>query len=196
MNNSQVRVESRWEETGKSLEGWIWSAPTRSGLVESSSLRKQHQNAAVVQGPSICALQLAPQFRLQDWPRVAATSGRCRDVFAALDGAWIPTECNGFSSKGAPNCAPTFPLSRLGLGRATGFLRPAWSIQVDCEAAWTPSVSPRFSVKLPANPVKRAEIPRTRSDSRDSDCSLFVEDAAATVLARSRSDSAPKESAS
>jgi integrase len=38
-------LESRWEAAGKPLEGWIWSAPTRSGHVESSSLRKQHQNA-------------------------------------------------------------------------------------------------------------------------------------------------------
>ena len=38
-------LESRWEETGKPLEGWIWSAPTRSGHAESSNLRKQHQNA-------------------------------------------------------------------------------------------------------------------------------------------------------
>ena len=38
-------LESRWEAAGKPLDGWIWSAPTRSGHVESSSLRKQHQNA-------------------------------------------------------------------------------------------------------------------------------------------------------
>ena len=56
-------LESRWEAAGKPLDGWIWSAPTRSGHVESSSLRKQHQNALrIVQGPTICPLQLAPQF--------------------------------------------------------------------------------------------------------------------------------------
>jgi len=38
-------LESRWEAAGRPLEGWIWSAPTRSGHVESSSLRKQHQCA-------------------------------------------------------------------------------------------------------------------------------------------------------
>jgi integrase len=38
-------LESRWEVAGKPLEGWIWPAPTSSGHVESSSLRKQHQNA-------------------------------------------------------------------------------------------------------------------------------------------------------
>jgi integrase len=38
-------LESRWETADKPREGWIWSAPTRSGHVESSSLRKQHQHA-------------------------------------------------------------------------------------------------------------------------------------------------------
>jgi len=38
-------LESRWEAAGKPQDGWIWSAPTRSGHVESFSLRKQHQNA-------------------------------------------------------------------------------------------------------------------------------------------------------
>jgi integrase len=35
-------LESRWEVAGKLLEGWVWPAPTRSGHVEPSSLRKQH----------------------------------------------------------------------------------------------------------------------------------------------------------
>ena len=38
-------LESRWDGAGKPLDGWIWPAPTRSGHVEPSSLRKQHQNA-------------------------------------------------------------------------------------------------------------------------------------------------------
>jgi integrase len=38
-------LETRWEATGKPAEGWIWSAPTRSGHVESSSLKKQHARA-------------------------------------------------------------------------------------------------------------------------------------------------------
>jgi integrase len=33
----------RWEAAGKPAEGWIWAAPTRSGHVESSSLKKQHR---------------------------------------------------------------------------------------------------------------------------------------------------------
>jgi len=35
-------LETRWEAAGKPLEGWVWPAPTRSGHVESSSLKKQH----------------------------------------------------------------------------------------------------------------------------------------------------------
>jgi integrase len=38
-------LESRWNVAGKPTDGWIWPAPTRSGHAESSSLRKQHQNA-------------------------------------------------------------------------------------------------------------------------------------------------------
>jgi integrase len=38
-------LETRWEATGKPAEGWIWNAPTRSGHVESSSLKKQHAKA-------------------------------------------------------------------------------------------------------------------------------------------------------
>ena len=35
-------LESRWERARRPTEGWIWPAPTRSGHVEPSSLRKQH----------------------------------------------------------------------------------------------------------------------------------------------------------
>lgn len=33
-------LETRWESTGKPPEGWVWSAPTQSGHMESSSLKK------------------------------------------------------------------------------------------------------------------------------------------------------------
>jgi integrase len=36
-------LETRWEAAGRPADGWIWAAPTRSGHVESSSLKKQHQ---------------------------------------------------------------------------------------------------------------------------------------------------------
>jgi integrase len=35
-------LESRWEKAGKPIEGWVWPAQTRSGHLESSSLKKQH----------------------------------------------------------------------------------------------------------------------------------------------------------
>ena len=38
-------VEARWERAGKPVEGWVWPAPTRSGHIESSSLKKQHAKA-------------------------------------------------------------------------------------------------------------------------------------------------------
>jgi integrase len=35
-------LEGRWERAGKPAEGWIWPAPTRTGHVEVSSIRKHH----------------------------------------------------------------------------------------------------------------------------------------------------------
>jgi integrase len=35
-------LESRWDAADKPDEGWVWPAPTRSGHIEPSSLRKQH----------------------------------------------------------------------------------------------------------------------------------------------------------
>jgi integrase len=35
-------LELRWEGHGKPGEGWVWPAPTRSGHVQHSSLKKQH----------------------------------------------------------------------------------------------------------------------------------------------------------
>jgi integrase len=35
-------LQARWENAGKSEDGWVWPAPTRSGHVESCSLKKQH----------------------------------------------------------------------------------------------------------------------------------------------------------
>jgi integrase len=38
-------LETRWEAAGRPLEGWVWVAPTLSGHVEASSLKKQHAKA-------------------------------------------------------------------------------------------------------------------------------------------------------
>src|SRR5262249_53281230 len=38
-------LEARWNAAGKPLEGFVWPAPTESGHVEPSTLRKQHATA-------------------------------------------------------------------------------------------------------------------------------------------------------
>jgi integrase len=38
-------LEARWVAASKPLEGWVWPAPTQSGHMESSSLKKQHLKA-------------------------------------------------------------------------------------------------------------------------------------------------------
>jgi integrase len=43
-------LESRWEAQGRPSEGWVWPAPTRSGHIEASSLKKQHGRALRVPG--------------------------------------------------------------------------------------------------------------------------------------------------
>jgi integrase len=43
-------LEQRLEYAGKPLEGWVWPAPTRSGHVEPSSLKKQHRKALPIAG--------------------------------------------------------------------------------------------------------------------------------------------------
>jgi hypothetical protein len=43
-------LENRWDRIGKPLEGWIWLAPTLSGHVEPSSLKKQHRKALGLAG--------------------------------------------------------------------------------------------------------------------------------------------------
>jgi integrase len=43
-------LEERWESAGKPAEGWIWPAPTQSGHVEPSSLKKRHRKALRIAG--------------------------------------------------------------------------------------------------------------------------------------------------
>jgi integrase len=38
-------LHARWEGAGSPKEGWVWSAPTRSGHFEKSTLKKQHKKA-------------------------------------------------------------------------------------------------------------------------------------------------------
>ena len=37
-------LQKRWDGAGRPVEGWVWTAPTRSGHIESSSLKRQHAN--------------------------------------------------------------------------------------------------------------------------------------------------------
>lgn len=41
-------LETRWQAAGSPAEGWVWPAPTSSGHVEPSSLKKQHRKALVL----------------------------------------------------------------------------------------------------------------------------------------------------
>ena len=43
-------LQTRWENAGKPVEGWVWPAPTRSGHIDRSTLKKQHKNAVRVSG--------------------------------------------------------------------------------------------------------------------------------------------------
>ncbi len=43
-------LQARWESAGKPADGWVWPAPTRSGHMESSSLKKQHGKALRLSG--------------------------------------------------------------------------------------------------------------------------------------------------
>ena len=38
-------LESRWEFAGRPSEGWVWPAPTKTGHMNDSSLKKQHARA-------------------------------------------------------------------------------------------------------------------------------------------------------
>ena len=38
-------LETRWQRAAKPVEGWVWPAPTCSGHVEPSSIKKQHSKA-------------------------------------------------------------------------------------------------------------------------------------------------------
>jgi integrase len=46
----RLLLESRWEAAGRPVEGWVWPAPTKSGHLEPSSLKKQHAKALKLSG--------------------------------------------------------------------------------------------------------------------------------------------------
>jgi integrase len=43
-------LETRWERAGNPAEGWVWPAPTISGHIDHSSLKKQHAKAVKAGG--------------------------------------------------------------------------------------------------------------------------------------------------
>jgi integrase len=43
-------LESRWEAAGRPVQGWIWPAPTKTGHINHSSLKKQHNKAIKLSG--------------------------------------------------------------------------------------------------------------------------------------------------
>jgi integrase len=43
-------LEHRWMAAGKPLEGWVWPAPTKTGHVDHSSLKKEHGKALKLSG--------------------------------------------------------------------------------------------------------------------------------------------------
>jgi integrase len=43
-------LEARWETAGRPAEGWIWPAPTKTGHIDHSSLKKQHRTALRLSG--------------------------------------------------------------------------------------------------------------------------------------------------
>jgi integrase len=49
-------LEQRWNRAGAPSEGWIWTAPTQSGHVEPSSLKKQHRKALRIAGVHLFVL--------------------------------------------------------------------------------------------------------------------------------------------
>ena len=43
-------LQARWEATGKPIEGWVWPAPTKTGHIDHSTLKKQHRIALRLSG--------------------------------------------------------------------------------------------------------------------------------------------------
>ncbi len=43
-------LEQRWEAAGRPRDGWIWPAPTKTGHIDHSSLKKQHARTVKLSG--------------------------------------------------------------------------------------------------------------------------------------------------
>ena len=56
-------LETRWKAAGKPAEGWIWPAPTRSGHIDHSSMKKQHERVFLAVNSEANGNGLAPLKR-------------------------------------------------------------------------------------------------------------------------------------
>jgi len=68
-------LEARWLSAGQPLEGWAWPAPTRSGHIEPSTLKKQHAKALTISKVKPFVLYTFRHTFL-DWASPAVTRGR------------------------------------------------------------------------------------------------------------------------
>ncbi|MBI3668657.1 MAG: site-specific integrase [Acidobacteria bacterium] len=101
-------LQARWDAAGKPVEGWVWPAPTYSGHVEASSLRKQH--AAALRASKVRSLVL---YALRHIFLTRLGESGCD--------AWTPARIAGHSSIGISACyvhpsedAVLAAISRLG----------------------------------------------------------------------------------
>ena len=46
----RAMLEQLWETAGRPLDGWLWPAPTKTGHIDHSSLKKQHTRALRISG--------------------------------------------------------------------------------------------------------------------------------------------------
>jgi integrase len=46
----RVMLQGRWENAGRPEEGWVWPAPTKTGHIDHSTLKKQHRNTLKLSG--------------------------------------------------------------------------------------------------------------------------------------------------
>jgi integrase len=46
----RIVLQSRWQASGRPAQGWIWPAPTKTGHINHSSLKKQHNKAIKISG--------------------------------------------------------------------------------------------------------------------------------------------------
>jgi integrase len=66
-------LEARWQNAGRPSEGWVFPAPTKSGHIDHSSLKKQHSKALSLSGVrSFLLYSLRHSFATQIAPRVDA----------------------------------------------------------------------------------------------------------------------------